>query len=260
MANFCKYCGKALVNDMCDCQEFQAAAAQMAAREQAAAQQTASMEGAQGAGLNGGRILQELQGIWKGFFKDPYKTAGQAYRSQNHIAQYITALIYALVILISTCIIFAAAGLEGGFKAGFMTVLACLTVKVVYAGIVFLFAKKNDPGCDVQKVLGLFCVMTIPESILILVVMLLGALDLYTCMTIVVIFNAAVMTASNVLAAVITLKGNMKKAYVVTLIASVIIIALSVVIGKAIVVHMVKSMVNSMLGGFGGLGGLGGFY
>lgn len=251
MANFCKYCGKALVNDLCDCQEFQAAQAQRATREQAAAQQTASMEGAQGSGMNGGLILRELQGIWQGFFKDPYKTAGQAYRSQNHISQYLTALVYALVILFSVCIIFASSGLEGGFKTGFMTALICVAVKAVYAGIVFLFAKKNDPACDIQKVFGLFCVMTIPESVLILVLMILGALDLYTCMVIIMIFNAAVMTASNVLATLLAMKGNMKKAYVVTLIASVIIIALSVVIGKSVVVHMIKSAMGSMLGGLG---------
>lgn len=247
MANFCNYCGKPMPETgICECQE----------NVTNQTQQSESTEGGSPivnqpvvkAEENAAMIaFNEVKMLFMSFVKQPIATMESAYVEDNKRPQLLIGALYAIVLFL--CIFIKAAKLGNAFGGSIMLTLVFCIVKVLYVTLIYLFNRKNN--IKFKSVLSLFCLISIPETICILVIFLLSfvASSAFTGLVIVglMLFVSAII--SNTIAAALVFKDNKDKFYWSYMLINFIVIMIMSLFLRTVVISSIGTALGS-LGGY----------
>ena len=203
MGNFCKFCGKELVNGQCSCDGFvlnnktfqnvtengvklnqQIYQQNITQSSQQMYQQNMTQSNQQN--MNNGQMSIQVPPlffvIWDLIKKSILKPISTAFEMQmtndNKIASFIIGGLHLFILLISFWIHIPVVGsfLEAGgrFEVGFILTLSVAVSVIIYSSITYLFAKKNNANTSFTKILSQFCVITVPGSVLYLISFIFG--------------------------------------------------------------------------------------
>lgn len=244
MANFCKYCGKPMPETgICECEN--------------AANQTQQSEGAEGGApivnqpvvVQTGespamKALNDAKTLFISFMKQPIATLESAFIEENKLPQLLMGALYAIVLFL--CILIRSAGVGNAFGGSIMLTLVFCIVKLLYVSLVYFFNRKN--GVKFKSVLSLFCLISIPETICVLVFFLLSFIATSAFMGLVIVglmlFVSAII--SNTIAAAIVFKENKDKFFWFYMLINFIVIMLMAFFLKAVVISSIQTAVSSL--------------
>lgn len=300
---FCRYCGKELLNGVCDCPESQAARHASGRQKAQTPVQDAGMQGQQTeqgvqqpqdpqsiappqgqhdpqgmAQLQGQQAQQGMhqsqgpqfqqgvhqpqgpqfqQGAWQpqgpqsqqakdtfrevkvsfmDFFRNPMTAVNDAYRSSSQAGQYAVAGVYAAsVILFVLCLFNNMVGTtQKGFATGLRLALGALAVKGLYAAIVYFFARRRDSSVDFSKVLGVFCMVTIPETAMFAVMAVLSFIDTSSLLSLAFMATLMVSVITPVIATLVVMQGDQNQTFLVSLLMQIVAAILIVVATRVV--------------------------
>ncbi|SFR67184.1 hypothetical protein [Anaeromicropila populeti] len=140
MEQFCKFCGKPLVDGKCDCDDY----IRTDKRNQYFL------------------IVESLLLLFKNFFKKPLENSKQ---TAKELIIPVTVILFGIHFLILFCY----SSVNFGLKAGIFIVLSFIIVHAFIISSISIIAKKFDPKIHFYYVLYSSCTATIPSTILIIV-------------------------------------------------------------------------------------------
>jgi autonomous glycyl radical cofactor GrcA len=255
MGNFCKYCGNSIQEGgECSCQE---------AKQMAEATFDTNKVIDSNLGSNSKEQVNKVDNVYvkntismmKKYFLDvlckPVSALEEAVKETEKLPQLLFGLVYAVVLFLCFTIRLS----DIIHSAGTLVLLpvAFLLFKVIYAGIGYLFAKKQ--GYDFASILSLFCLITIPESVGILAVFILSYFlsSLYSLFIIILIVLYIISIILGMITYQIIFNYDKDKCVFIFILSSFIVtIVEGVVIRQAItaIVQSIMSNMGNIMGSF----------
>lgn len=266
MANFCKYCGKSLENGVCDCpsavaesqqetvqsQEVQQGVPQpQIVYQQVIKQPSPQVEAAKASAL-------DAKDVFLAAVKNPVSTMKKVYEENNNTACLIVGAVYLLLLFLFTTINIPMIGeymkAGGRAKIGLGLAFAAAVPIVAMAVAAMVLGKKTNPAVSFMDSLAVFCVATVPGTIMFtlsflfgLFSALLGLVALLMCFFAWVILSIVGMN--------IVSKGREEVNFWVVLVVHIVCLLAILLVGRSII----ESILTSALGGLGMAGSLFGF-
>ncbi len=261
MGNFCKYCGKPLVDGTCDCEKSKTAqnaqpnAAAQNVQPNAAAQNAQSNAAAQNVqyqqAIDASKVhLNNSKAMFFDFLKNPMEMMSKVTANQDKMSPLILGILN-IVIVILFCII-RIPYLDGSMKFGIGMRIALVLVAIVIATatITFIFSRKYNPTIGYLDVLCVFCLTTIPTSILILAAFFISYVSIpLAALTVVMGLLSWIILCAE--AANVCLKVSKDFSFWISIIIIGIVLLIAYAVGKSIVVSMIEDTVGGLLD-FGG--------
>lgn len=265
MENFCKYCGKPMENDMCDCEGFWKENAEQAVKaapeEQTAEQQQAPIQqqapvqpkAPSAAQEKVKQILDGCKTLVVNVLKNPQEAIVVGEANPDKIPAFVLGGLHLLLLFIFTWIHIPALGeyigAAGRAKIGFVLLLAAAIGILSVTLFAFLFGKKNVPGQTFVRVLANFCIATLPGTCFFILSFVFGLFSFQIALALLLLCFVAWMLYSQ--ETIRVCMNNSPIAYWVNLLAVLVGGIVIAIISKAILKNVMTSFLNNLLGGFG---------
>lgn len=243
MAKFCKYCGSPIPEGgSCECQKAKEERDPNVTNQESM-QGNQSQQFAQTDMSPAAKIFYDTKNLIVNFFRKPVTTMEVGLLALDKTSQFMVGVLYAIILFLSLTM-----RLSGAIKYAFIIVLAFVAVKAIYAGLLYLFTKKQ--GSDFKSLFALYCLSSLPESVCIIIIFLLSyiAASAYIGLIIMAIMLFIVAIISEMTAVEIVLKKDRDKGFWLFLLFSFIIAIMEAFVIKVAVMAAIQSAVQSMGG------------
>lgn len=249
MGNFCRYCGKPTQEgEVCTCQangqeesklDHQTDLNVVNGNSQATNQQFIKFDE---------KLVKStfssIKDLGVSFLLKPVQTLELALVETNKLPQFLIGLIYAVVLLL--CLTIKLSYFKISFGKILLITLAFVLFKAIYAGALYIFAKKQN--YQLKTLLGLFCLSSLPETVAILVVFLLSFIfaSSYTLLIILLIMPYVIAISSELITFQVILKNDKDKCYWAFIFSSLIVTLIQMMIIKQAIIATIQSAMSSM--------------
>lgn len=242
MANFCKFCGKELKEGKCDCVDYLAEESKVKAEgEQVDYQQQAKGH------LNNSKVLLF------NFLKKPRETMSGSIMNQDKATPIILGVSQLVIIILAIIIKLGDVKFAEKFKISLSLAVLVGLIVVLTASIIFVISKKLDSKMQYKNVVAVFCLATIPTSVILVGAFLLSYIYVLGAVVALLVAWISWIVLSTE-AATICMKTSKDKAFWIALAVNAVIIMLVFAFGKNMVVSYFKGIIsNAIYGGFSGL-------
>lgn len=183
------------------------------------------------------------------FFKRPMTVVNNAYHSSSQSVQYVIAAVYAASIILFTMCWFQVTfdTTKKAFGIGLKLAIGALLVKFLYAVIVYFLARRYDPQVQLSRVIGVFCMVTIPETAMFVALIIITFLGIDMLFSIVLIAAFFISVIVPVIATLVVLKGNQDQTFLVSLLMQVVAVILIVFVSRAVTDSVLKDISGGMV-------------
>lgn len=261
MGNFCKYCGKQLVNGRCDCEDYQRENPVVNVPNQEAPQNQEIPQN-QEAPQNQNNTQSQYQqaakdhfnnskNLFVNFLKNPIGMMSEVANSNDKVSPIILGVLH-MIILVLICMIKIPSsdylGISGGvkFSIGLRLALIIGVIVVCTASITFAFAKKNNPNASYLDVICVFCLTTIPSSIICLLALLLSYISvLFAAIAVIMAIISWVMLCNE--AVQVSVEKNKDICFWLTIIIIAIVMTVIFIITKSVVQNYINGAARDII-------------
>lgn len=247
MGNFCRYCGKPTQEgEVCACQSI--------------GQEEKNLDQPEGNEVNSNSeainqqfkfddklvksTFSSVKDLSVSFLLKPVQTLESALVENNKLPQFLIGLIYVIVLFL--CLTIRLSYFKITFGKILLMTLAFILFKAIYAGSLYIFAKKQN--YQFKTLFGLFCLSSLPETIAILLVFLLSYVftSSYTLLIILLIMTYVIALSSQLITFQVILKNDKDKCYWTFILSSFIVTLIEVIIIKQAIIAAIQSAMSSM--------------